>query len=304
MKKFIVKIMVLSAIVLAIDTVIGALFHQLVAHAKVGEAAKAEYICHHLSEDLLVFGSSRANSHYAPKILEDSLHLAAYNCGKDGGGIILSYGLYKLIRKRHLPKVIIYDVNPPYDLLENDNAAYLPLLRWYYDEHPVDSIIQEVSRVERYKMLLKGYRYNTNFLHIIINKLNKHQYIKGYRAFHEEMNYEPLAANDKQPETYRYDPLKLEYLERLVKECQASGIRFIFAVSPLYKNTDNRALSPLYELCRRYNLPLLDHYTDKAFNMEKSYFSDSKHLNEKGSTAYTSVIASEIKSLGILPDVK
>ena len=300
MKKFAVKIIILFVTVLAIDTVIGKLFHQLVLHAKGGDTGRTEYICHQLSEDLIVFGSSRAIHHYDPRILEDSLHLTTYNCGKNGNGIILSYGWYSLMRKHHQPKVIIYDIQPTFDLLAGDNMPFLPGLRYYYDESPVDSILWEVSSVERYKMLLNGYRYNSQFLQIIMDNIKPmRQDIKGYRPLQGEMNYEPVVTKSNQTKNYQYDALKLKYLERLVKECQAANISFIFAVSPSYKNTDDKVLAPVYELCERYNVPLINHYTDSTFNMEKSYFKDSGHMNEKGATAYTSAIISEIKSFGI-----
>jgi len=50
-------------------------------------------------------------------------------------------------------------------------------------------------------------------------------------------------------------------------------------------------------LAKEEKVPLLNHYTDKCFTTKKEYFKDSYHLNHIGATAYTKMIAGEIKQL-------
>lgn len=297
MKLFIGKILLFIAIMRVADAALGMFFKPLVPHAKGGDTKRIEYICHHTSEELVVFGSSRAVHHYDPQIIEDSLHLTAYNCGKNGNGIILLYGWYKLMQKRYQPKYIIYDIMPSFDLLEGDNMTFLPSIRYYYDEPPIDSIFWSVDAMERYKMLSYAYRYNSQFFQLIIDNIKPlREDIKGYRPLQGTINYEPKPASPPQSQAYSYDPLKLYYLERLVKDCQTAGTQLIFAVSPRYKNKDATVLAPLYDLCKRYNLPLIDHYTDEAFNLQKTYFRDSAHMNQEGAAAYTRTVVAELKS--------
>ena len=77
MKKFLVKTALFIILVLVIDAALGAGFRYLVPHAKGGDTGRIEYICHRTSEDLLIFGSSRAVHHYDPFLLEDSLYCRA-----------------------------------------------------------------------------------------------------------------------------------------------------------------------------------------------------------------------------------
>ena len=297
MKLFIGKNLLFLAIMWIADAALGTFFKPLVPRAKGGDTKRIEYICHHTSEELLVFGSSRAIHHYDPTILEDSLQLTAYNCGRNGNGIVLLYGWYKLMQKRYQPKYIVYDVMPSFDLLEGDNMTFLPCMRYYYDESPIDSIFWSVDANERYKMLSNAYRYNSQFLQLMMDNVKPLQEdIKGYRPLQGTMNYEPQTKASPLAKTYSYDPLKLYYLEQLIKDCRAAGTQLIFAVSPLYKNTDAAVFAPLYDLCQRYNLPLINHYTDEAFNRKKSYFRDSAHMNQEGATTYTRTLVTELKS--------
>jgi len=297
MKRFILRIAALAAAILLIDAALGVAFHGLVRNAKGGETGRIDYICHKTTEDLLVFGSSRAAHHYDPRILEDSLGTSCYNCGKDGNGIIMLYGWYRIMRERYRPRVIVYDIQPDYDLLEGDNAKFLPALRYFYDEDSIESIFWKVDGNERYKMALSAYRYNSQFLQIVLDNIKPAQQdIKGYRPLRGTMDYEPIVKENT-PKVYAYDSLKLYYLKRLILDCKQSGTRLVFTASPQYKNASSEVLAPIKEMCQKYGLPFIDHFSDSAFNKEKRYFRDSAHLNEEGATVYTRTVSQEIKHL-------
>ena len=296
MKKFIVGIAVFILIVFVIDTAVGGIFSYLVTTAKGGDIGRAEYVCHKTSEDILVFGSSRATHHYNPVIIEDSLGMSVYNCGKDGNGIILLYGWYQVLKDHYNPRVILYDITPGFDLLENDNMKYLPNLRFFYNEASVDSILWSVDRTERYKMQVKSYRYNSTFLQILVDNIKPMlSDVKGYRPLYGEMDYEPAVSEVRG--NYKYDSLKFYYLERLINDCKSAGTRLIFSVSPMYRNSDDEVLAPLFALCQQYDIPLLNHYVDANFNSKKQYFKDRVHLNESGADLYTKTVAGELKSI-------
>lgn len=296
MKKFVVGIAVFILIVFVIDTAVGGIFSYLVTTAKGGDTGRAEHICHKTFEDFLVFGSSRAIRHYNPEIIEDSLGMSVYNCGKDGNGIILLYGWYKVLKEHYDPQVILYDITPDFDLLKNDNTRYLSNLRYYYNEASVDSIFWSVDRTERYKMQVRSYRYNSLFLQILGDNIKPmYSDIKGYRPLYGEMDYEPTISETVG--NYKYDSLKLYYLERLINDCKRAGTRLIFSVSPMYRNSDDEVLEPLFALCQQYRIPLVNHYVDADFNFEKRYFKDRVHLNVSAADLYTKTVAGELKSI-------
>lgn len=175
--------------------------------------------------------------------------------------------------------------------------TYLPGLRYWYNEYPeIDSIFWSVAPNERYKMRLTSYRYNSQFLQLIMDNIKPlQQDAKGYRPLQGEMLYEPSATSGNEKE-YVYDTLKLYYLERLVQDCRHSGTKLIFAASPLYKNAnDAHIFAPIKKLCTNYGIAFINHYNDTTFNNEKSYFKDRVHMNQKGAEAYTQAIIKELR---------
>lgn len=293
MKKFISKIMVLLVILTVCDFLIGKAGSFLVEHAKGGDTQRRHFIANKTSEEILIFGSSRAIHHYDSNILEDSLGHSVYNCGFEGNGILCAYGFYRMIAHRYNPKVIIYDICPGFDLQSGDNHRYLGNLRFYYDKSGVSEIFSDVDQTERYKMHSKMYRYKSMILQLITDNIHPlHGDNKGYSPLDGEISKKtkPLVPAS----SYDYDSLKIEYIEKLMKDCEGKT-KLIFTVSPYYLNTSSDVLIPLMELCRKYNVPLINNYANDSFNQVRDYFRDPAHLNRKGSTEYSKYVASKLK---------
>ncbi len=295
MKRFILHLGIFAIMMVACDIAVGYVGNHLVTHSKGGDTNRKNNIANRANEDVLIFGSSRAIHHYDPNILEEVFNMPSYNCGFDGNGIICAFGYIKMIEQRYCPKMIIYDIIPSFDLLASDNHTYLGQLRYYYDRDDIDSIFWSVDVAERYKMVSTMYRFNSMLPQLIMDNISPlHSDNKGYRPLDGEMsdNIKPL----KEQTNITYDRLKLHYIERLIEDCRGKTL-LVFAVSPMYENTDNEVLAPIKVLCEEYEVPLLNHYTDTSFNYTREYFSDRSHLNRRGATEYSRVIASEIKQM-------
>ncbi len=144
-------------------------------------------------------------------------------------------------------------------------------------------------------MFSKMYRFNSIVPQLIMDNLHPlHDDNKGYRPMDKEMLSEPKLS--KSTGVYEYDSLKLYYLERLINDCQGKT-NLIFTVSPKYKNIDESELVKIKIYCDKYGIPLLNHSTDTTFIYRKDYFCDGVHLNRRGATAYTNVVAGEIKRI-------
>lgn len=295
MKKFIYKVVAFFLGLVILDAVIGLTARYLVAHAKGGDTGLNNYICHKMEEQCIIFGSSRGMHHYDPQIITDSLGLSCWNCSLDGNGIILMYGRYRMLSARYTPKLLIYDVHTSFDLLDGDDHKYLGELKYYYDEPGIDSIFWIVDKTERYKMLSNCYRYNSQWLQLISDNIHPLQSSNnGYKPMDKKMLYKP-KKKEKKKTVYKYDPLKLQYLEKLVTDCKANGTKLVFAISPQYNAHDDKVYAPLKEICAKYDVPLLNHYCDDAFVNNVDYFYDSVHMNRTGASLYTKKIAEELK---------
>ncbi len=295
MKRFIGYIFLFFIALFIIDRLAGLCFDYLNSHAKGGDTANQYYICKQSDEDILIFGSSRANHHYVPSIIEDSLNMSCYNCGTDGNGILLHYGRYKLISERYTPKIIIYDLTDAFDILPNDNLKYLEQLKQYHDEANLIELFDDVSVTERYKLYSKLYQYNTKFIQMLGDNIKpQQQTVQGYKPLLHVMDYEP--DNRRMGTNTETDSIKLKYLEKFIIDTKQKGIKLVFIISPYYRACSSDSYKPAKMLTEKYDVPLWDFYADKRYNTSKDYFSDSSHLNDTGARIFTKRIISRLRN--------
>lgn len=294
MKKYLIKIALFFVAVAVVDILFGIACKYMNDHSKGGGIKSRYYVCKESTEDVLIFGSSRAKHHYVPDVVEDSLGMTCYNTGEDGNGIIFSYGILKMITQRYSPKLIIYDVTW-FDMDKDDNMKYLDLLKPYYYELGIDSIFWSVNSQTKFMMTSSLYRYNTTCLRIFGNYLHPMtNYPKGYSALNRTMEYEPSINDDIVAE---YDSLKLYYFNEFVKLAQRNNIPLLCCVSPYYKAPigDDRYM-PIKKICQLNDVPWLYFGSDSIISNNKMFFQDRRHLNDEGAHKYTSQLMFWIKN--------
>jgi hypothetical protein len=293
MKKFIIRILLLLALICVVDYVYGKVLVYLRDNTHGGLTYKDKYICEKVNKDILIFGSSRARLQYDPKIISDSLNMSCYNCGYDGMGIIFHYGRMKIITQRYMPKVIIYDVLPVLDeMVRDDNVIFINNLRPYYSIKGIDSIFWKVDATEKFKMYSKMYQYHSKF----------QEYLLDYSSTKiDELGYCPVnrfvakGQIIKEKTDYKVDSLKLYFLEKFIKEYKGRT-HLLFIASPRYMyKTYGNAFDPIIKLCSKYNVPFLNFYSDPAFIYNNKYYADGTHFNKIGATAYTKKLVKYIK---------
>lgn len=299
MKKFLIKVAAFAVLLWMVDVWVGMGCRFFQSRAQGGDTGRLNYIADQMEEEVLVFGSSRAIHHYDPRILADSLGLSCYNCGRDGNGIIFSYGQYRLFRDRYVPRMIICDIYPSLDLDEKgDNEKFLAWLRYFYDRAGIDSIFWDVDAGERWKMRSMMRRYNERFVQVVSDVYRPLQSdIKGYRPVERTMDYEVEKDTTKIPKVYPCDTLKMKYWRKLVADCKARGTHLVFVVSPIYQADSKSVFEPLQNLARKEGIPFLYHYDDSIFSGKRNYFYDSVHLNKEGAEVFTKLFASEVKKV-------
>lgn len=295
MKKFLINLLLFFVIVVIIDILAGKLFWSLHSHVTGGRTGIEFYACERSNEDIIILGSSRASHHYIPQIITDSTGLSCFNAGQDGNGIILQYGRWKMMSKRHIPKVIIYDINPGFDLEYNDNMIYIDRLKPFCRDKDVRDYLVNLYPLEGIKMLSCMYCYNFKFLEIISDYILSHEdNKKGYIPFFGEIRKDVVekTRNRKIIEILTYDNEKLKYLEALVKECSEKGTKIVFVASPSFLGGEfkKNIFEPVRQISNKYNVPFLYYYaSDLSF--DESLFKDSGHMNDEGAKAFTKEIS-------------
>lgn len=295
MKRFFFKIALFLVLLAAFDMSVGYVGRFLISHVKDGDMKQSNYVINEVDASILLMGSSRCAHHYDPTIIGENLGASCYNIGLDGNGILLMYGRYKLMTKRYDPKMIIYDVHYNFDIKQNDNHQYLQYLRPYYDDINIKSIVNSVGDNENIKMLSWCYRYNNQFVRLIANNLKSrtNNDMKGYAPLDYNMTVcEPSSVVG----VPLVDTLKLYYIEQLIKECEGKT-RIVFCSSPRYLQKEDNSFCCIEELCKKYDIPFLNHYSDTSFTNRMELFADINHLNKQGATLYSEMISKEISFL-------
>jgi hypothetical protein len=297
MKKFLVRIIVFFVAVAIIDILFGMCCDYMYENSKSGDSRKINYAIIECNADILIMGSSRANHHYNPQILSDSLGLSCYNLGIDGSGAILMDGFYRLITQRYVPKLIIYELTPSFDFYQNpvdaNNTRYLAQLKPYYSEGCLKQLFDDVEKRERFKLNSGLYRYNTSCLNLFRSFIghgttdnNGYLPLKGVMTKHKPFS---VSTNNM------IDSLKIQYLKQLISDCKKRGTQLLFVVSPRYGATTSIEYNLGFDICKESGFDVLDFFCSPNFIATKEFFYDSYHLNDIGAAELSKALVKEIK---------
>lgn len=294
MRRIIIKLIIFLIAIIISDRALGIIFDSLYKNAKGGYTERNYSIMHNTTEDILVFGSSRATHHYIPSIISDITGLSCRNCGIDGMGIILEYGQLQIISEHYIPQIIIIDINASFCIEQNDNTKYLSYLRPESHDKVIAGILEDIDSTEKYKCISKMYVYNSQILKLLADNYAPTTLSNdnGYIPINGIIQDFPTQFNNHQE--FNVDSTKLKYIEKTITKFKNQA-RLIFVISPVIAATQTPSIyTPLYSLCKKYNITLLD-YSASYFSLKREYWKDSAHLNDKGAKAFTKQFAFDLK---------
>jgi len=291
MKKFILKIVLFFLVLAIIDLLLGKVFRYAYQHAVGGYTERYHYIYSGTHEDALVFGSSRALDNFVPDTIEKYLKMSCYDCGEDACGILLTYPRLNIIKKRYQPKVVIYDLYYS-DFEMNPNIKTFTSLKPYYKEKSVSELYNRMDGNLKFKMLSNLYIYNSEFITYVADNIHRANYFKkGQYILGHTVTSKDILVPSKG--TIQLDTLKLYYFEKFIRE-NKNKIAIYFTISPSYKGKDERLFKSVLDICRKYDMPVFNHYSDTIFTNHHEYFMDPNHLNMDGAAKFTQTIAKQI----------
>lgn len=276
-----------------LDFVTGKLCLWMMSHAKPSTMRNMYDFYRGSNADIVVLGSSRAMHHYDSRIIEDSIGMKCMNYGAMSNGLILMYGRYKMLIKKHAPKMIIYDLHPPFDIEKSDNSKFIPSLRPFADYEDIRNYICRIDSGEKIKLYSFLYRFNSMLPELLATQFRSdNNLFGGYAPLQGTMKVSPSYVEHKIIEP---DTLKLHILEEMISDCRKRGIRICFFVSPAYNRNFSNAAQPFLQLLKKYGVVCYCYDTKGSFPIDKQLFYDSYHLNDKGVTIFTKMIIPQIK---------
>ncbi len=300
MKKFLLFLLKVGLFFLAlilVDRALGWVFAYMGEHAKGGYVGQHVYVTDKTNENILIFGSSRAIHHYNPQIITDSLCMTCYNCGQDGNGIVLFYGMWQMIKERYKPKMIIYDVSTDFDIQKGENnQRYLGWLRADYNRSGVKQIFGIIDPTERVKMMSMLYRYNSKFMQNITDYVHPIFGIEGngFLPLKGEMDIMRIREENGQYEEMSIDSIKIMFINKLINE--VDGVELVFVASPRWYDTNKKDYNPIRDVCERRGVRFLDFSCAHKYVHQDKWFKDGNHLNARGAHEFTLDLIRSLKS--------
>ena len=298
--KFFKKIILVLTILFILDYLIGSLLRHYFQLQNQGIGYHTTHSVKKTEEDILIFGSSRAQHSIIPKIIQDITGLSCYNVGQAGVGIAYSLGLQQMILQRYQPKVIILEVFPV-DLLNKDkkNLDVLSYQLPFYKEYPqIQSLIHERGKYEKIKHYSKIYPFNSLFLQIIYNNIfiEENEYSKGYSPLYKSLKKSKLEVAVY--ENFKIDDNNLIYLNQFIQTCLSNNIKIYLTYGPIYAENGeaiNKSNNVIKKFCEDNGIKLFNFSNNSLFKDNPKYFNDKVHLNNFGAIKYSQMLGLKIK---------
>ncbi len=294
-KKFLIKLLVVTAVLITIDTLAGITFKQFFYKQKSGKYFKVTHAIRS-TEDILIFGSSHASEHLDAPLMKKLTGKSAFNFGNQGQSLLYSYPLVKSALANHRPKLVIVSLD--YDELKYNTNAYDILsifLPYYHVNAAIDSAIALMPFNESFKCTSALYRYNSTLGNIILNTYNKR-----FTNTINNLGYDPVPGNictinliNKDADTstkIKFDQNKINYLLRLIDITRKTHVKLLIVTPPVYNyapGLNDVYKTRLRQILENYHVNYLDYGDNPAFAGKCQYFSDGTHLNPTGADLWT-----------------
>lgn len=259
--------------------------------------------------DLLISGGSCAWAHYATQFIDSILGANSFNLGIDGSSIdrqILKYEKFSSIHGK--PKMLIQniDLGTLAFTYGYEREQFFPY--FFYDRDLMQKFDQyeNFTIAEKYLPCYRYLGYDEVWLEALFRDNKKHffEYLtKGYCGRDYSWDGSVLATMDSL--SFGYDTAALSLFTDFIENELSAGVEVLLVFSPIYQEVQDKLanLDEMYALydsiANLYSLPILNYHTID-FKGDTSYFYNGTHLNRIGAELFTTRLAHDIDSLGLL----
>lgn len=307
MKKIILYLCCFIAAVFLIDRSFGFLFERFIfSKTYSGESGGNLNYLFQKKRDIqfLILGSSRAKNMINPAFI-NVWKGKGYNAGVNGvGGVLYMNSIVELALKNDIkPDAIIVQIDVrSFSISESDTRrAEITRLYPFIDQ---SYILQQYSRQlgykERVKLNLRMYRYNGKVYNILTNRFrNNTGDNNGFNALTGMMTAE--TKNEKIDELGRFDSLKIDAMNNIIRQCRKHNIKLFVVFPPRYEDNFSEA-KHLNALLSRFDYYGHCHFIDMIdigkfpALQDRSNWKDEAHLNITGANKFTTYLNDSLAS--------
>lgn len=259
--------------------------------------------------DLVISGNSRAWVQYNPFILDSILNINCFNLGIDGSAInrqIIKYNKYCELHSspRYLIQNIdLFTMEPSFGY---EREQFFPY--FFYDRELINAFdkYEQFTFAEKYLPCYRYLGYDEVPLEALFRDNKKHyieRLTKGY--YGREYVWDASELNKMDSITISIDSIAVDLFIEFLEVETSKGVQILLVYSPVYsgvvdKMTNQEEMQQMYShIAEQFSIPILD-YTTMAICNDTNYFYNGTHLNKKGAELFTTQLAHDIDSLGLL----
>jgi hypothetical protein len=291
----ILKIILFLIFLLVSDRFIGIFLEKLYNKSNDINISKIRYTLNDTHEDILIFGSSRAQHHYVPETISRITGHNSYNCGLGGQGIKFSFIQISETLKRYKPLRIIFDISPNILLDKNSDQKLNILTPYYHDHSLVQNILNSNSSFEKLKCTSFIYPYNGLLFDLLTSLVYTPDVsIKGYIPIYGTIDTTKIE-NEDHGIVQDIPSDQMEFMQKIIDICQSYKVELWILVSPVYKKTkdDSKIIHDLGDFLLQQHVHFID-FTKNSDISGYMLFKDNLHLNYSGAIKYSKIVADSI----------
>ena len=263
-----------------------------------------------INAEIVVLGSSRALTHYDPRIIQERTGRTAYNIGLNGSQTDMQVARFKTyLQHNKKPTLLIFNL----DLFSfqvthggaYDPGQYLPYLNetdLYYALERINTEWWKTKAIPLYGYAVEDLRFTWILGAISWLKSNSvEDHFLGFkpRATQWTGDFERFKAMNPNGIHFDIEPEGLKQMEELLQLCQQQGIKVLLVYSPEYREiqalTNNRpeVFAKFDDLSKKFRAPVWD-YSASPISSRKEYFYNSQHLNADGALQFSLDLAAKL----------
>lgn len=289
-----------ALLIVFVDIIVGKAIEHFYHKVKYGQTVRIEHAMMNATENVIIFGSSRATHHYDSDIFEASFGLSAYNTGIDGETILYYYCVLEAILTRCTPQIIILDLNSNEFVKNKKSYDILYLLLPYYNKYKqIQPIVNLRSRYEFIKAYSNLYRYNSFLLPVILNNImyRKEESTKGFTPLYGVYDFK--HNNNEGDTSAELDSVKISVFKTFLQKAKEKTGKVFVIVSPSLRKEDRNtaSLQIAANICQEKGIPFMLYNQSDFFNSHPEYFKDATHLNDQGAKIYSQMVSSDMQKI-------
>lgn len=265
-----------------------------------------------INADIIITGSSRAVSHYDPRVIQSVTGRTAFNIGRNGSQTDMQLAVLKMYLKHNqMPKLVVHNLDAFSFVTTQevyDPAQYIPYLN---EQEIYDALLRinkdawwKTRHLPMYGYAVEDMRYNWVLGVKGIFGWSPHEdFFQGFnpRAGNWTEDFEKFKAANQDGVRFEIESDGIRDVEELIQLCKGKGIKLVLVYSPEYREmqelTKNRPeiFANFRKLARRYDVPFWD-FSDWEFSSNREFFRNSQHLNAEGAELFSKDLANRLAS--------